>query len=312
MAAPYLSVLFLLPLLIVLQSPAAASQMSPPVSLPGCRNKCGNITVPYPFGFEPNCFREDFKLVCNESYSPPQLFIESYGYQITDISPRGEMNILVKARRDCYNSTGDLISGTGGSTYISLGVSPYILSVSNSFFAIGCPNQGYFVDLQGYYVSGCVSACRPPQYSLGTTNGSCTGVGCCQSSIPNGLSYYEPYSQNFEKSTNGTGDPILFVNPTNCSYVFLADSNWFRFDTSYLSRTTDFKVQLRIDWAVRNVGNCSYAKRNMTDYACRSANHDCYNSDNGAGYLCNCSKSYQGNPYIIGGCQGIIILSKFC
>jgi hypothetical protein len=142
---------------------------------------------------------------------------------------------------------------------------------------------------------------------LGSTNGSCTGVGCCQSSIPNGLSFYEPVLQNLlSTSTNETEGSVIFVNPTNCSYVFLADSNWFRFDTSYLSRTTDFNVVVRIDWAIRNVGNCSYAKRNMTDYACRSAYHDCNNSDNGAGYLCQCSEDYQGNSYITGGCQGII------
>ncbi|KAF3341183.1 Wall-associated receptor kinase 4 [Carex littledalei] len=309
MAPPYFLLHFLLPLFTVVPFTRAASQISPPVSLPGCRNKCGNITVPYPFGFEPNCFREDssqdFSLVCNESYNPPRLFISGDDREITDISPRGQLHILVTAKRACYNSSGDYISGTSASTYIAYGAGrPFVLSVSNNFYAVGCPNQGYFVDAVGYYVSGCVSACRPSQYSLGSTNGSCTGVGCCQSSIPSGLIYYEPYLQNFASSRNGI-DPILFANHTNCSYVFLADSNWFQFDNSYLTRTNDFKVKVGMDWAVRNVGNCSYAKRNMTDFACRSLNHDCYNSDNGAGYLCNCSEGYQGNPYITEGCQDI-------
>ncbi|KAJ3691465.1 hypothetical protein LUZ61_020629 [Rhynchospora tenuis] len=300
MAPPCL--LLLLPLLVVVLSPLTASQASPPISLPGCRNKCGNITVPYPFGFEPGCFREDFSLVCNESYSPPRLFISGYGYEITDISPRGELHISVVAKRACYNSSGGYTSGTN--TYIALGTSPYLLSLSNSLFAVGCPNQGYFVDGAGYYVSGCVSACRPTQYSLGGTNGSCTGVGCCESSIPSGLNFYEPSSQNFGSARDGT-DPILFANSTNCSYVFLADSNWFHFDNSYLLRTTDFVAPVAIDWAIRHVGNCSYASRNMTDFACRSANHDCHDSDNGAGYLCNCSNGYQGNPYITDGCKDI-------
>jgi Wall-associated receptor kinase galacturonan-binding len=311
MAPPHLSLLlFLLLLVLVLHCASATSQTSPLVSLPGCRDKCGNITVPYPFGFEPNCFREGFRLECNESYNLPRLFIYGYGYEITNISPKGELHISITARRACYNSSGGFVSTTSAKTYIALPGSPYLLSVSNNFFAIGCPNQGYFVDGDGYYVSGCVSACRPPQYSLGSTNGSCTGVGCCQSSIPNGLHFYESSLQNMESSKVGA-DQILYANPTNCSYVFLADSNLFHFDNSYLSRTTDFEVQVGLDWAVRNVGNCSYARRNMTDYACRSANHDCSNSDNGAGYLCNCSKGYQGNPYITGGCQGIVIVPKF-
>ncbi|KAJ4806163.1 Wall-associated kinase family protein [Rhynchospora pubera] len=190
MAPPYLLLLF--PLLILLQSLLATSQATPPTSLPGCKKKCGNITVPYPFGFEPGCFREDFGLVCNESYNPPRLFLidEIYGYEITDISLTGELHISVTAKRNCYNSSGGFISGNGV-TGIHLSGSPYYLSLSNSFFAVGCPNQGLFLDNSDYFVTGCISACRPHQYSLSdTNNGSCTGVGCCQSSIPSGLNDY--------------------------------------------------------------------------------------------------------------------------
>ncbi|KAJ4753592.1 Wall-associated kinase family protein [Rhynchospora pubera] len=83
----------------------------------------------------------------------------------------------------------------------------------------------------------------------------------------------------------------------------MADSNWFHYNKSYLTGTEDLEVQLVIVWAIRNVGNCSYAKRNLIDYACQSANHDCSNSQ--AGYLCSCTKEYQGNPYISGGCQDV-------
>jgi Wall-associated receptor kinase galacturonan-binding len=312
MAPHYLPILFLLPLFIVLQSPLGASQTSPQISLPGCRDKCGSITVPYPFGLEPNCFREGFKLVCNESYSPPRLFINgSLGYEVTDISPRGELHISVTAKRACNSSTGGFVSDTRASTTMKINLvsSPYLLSVNNSFFVVGCPTQGYFIDEVGYYVKGCVSVCRPTQYTLGGYKGPCNITGYCESSIPYALGFYKPYLQKFEGAANDT-DPMLIGNISTCSYAFLADSNWFSFDNSYLSRTDDFVVPVRIDWAVRDVGNCSYARRNMTDYACRSLNHDCYDSHNGVGYLCNCSQGYQGNPYITGGCQGIIISSE--
>uniref|UniRef100_A0A453PZS2 EGF-like domain-containing protein n=1 Tax=Aegilops tauschii subsp. strangulata TaxID=200361 RepID=A0A453PZS2_AEGTS len=64
-------------------------------------------------------------------------------------------------------------------------------------------------------------------------------------------------------------------------------------------------VPVILDWAVRNVGNCSAAKRNTTDYACQSALSDCVDSKNGIGYHCNCSKGYEGNPYLQDGCKGI-------
>ncbi|KAJ4776329.1 Wall-associated kinase family protein [Rhynchospora pubera] len=304
MAPPYLLLLF--PLVIVLLFLLPASQASPPVSLQGCKNECGNITIPYPFGFEPGCFREGFRLVCNEYSNPPRLFIFDTDYEITDLDPDGEMQILVTATRACYDSSGRYISGT--KTSIDLESTPYRLSISNYFFAIGCPNQGFFVDRAGNYVSGCVSACPPTHYSLDDPDMSCTGVGCCASPIPTStwLSYYEPYAkwvqlQDF-RSLRGT-DPTIFSNSTSCTYVFLASKS-FNFDNSYLSRINDFKVPVTIQWSIRSEGNCE-ANRLRTDFACRSANHDCYHSKSLAGYLCSCADGYEGNAYIPGGCQDI-------
>ncbi|KAG6505989.1 hypothetical protein ZIOFF_031303 [Zingiber officinale] len=45
-----------------------------------CPDKCGNITVPFPFGLKENCYRSrEFALSCNESTQPPTLL-----YQIQD------------------------------------------------------------------------------------------------------------------------------------------------------------------------------------------------------------------------------------
>jgi len=40
--------------LFILTTAVAAAA---PVALPGCPETCGNITVPYPFGTRPGCFR---------------------------------------------------------------------------------------------------------------------------------------------------------------------------------------------------------------------------------------------------------------
>ncbi|CAN6372180.1 unnamed protein product [Urochloa humidicola] len=47
------------------------------IGLPNCPTSCGNVSVPYPFGIAPRCHLGQwlFKLTCNESYTPPQLFI---------------------------------------------------------------------------------------------------------------------------------------------------------------------------------------------------------------------------------------------
>ncbi|XP_042387191.1 wall-associated receptor kinase-like 6 [Zingiber officinale] len=42
-----------------------------------CPDKCGNITVPFPFGLKENCYRsQEFALKCNESTQPPTLLYQ--------------------------------------------------------------------------------------------------------------------------------------------------------------------------------------------------------------------------------------------
>ncbi|KAL6591380.1 hypothetical protein ACP70R_049883 [Stipagrostis hirtigluma subsp. patula] len=292
-------------------APASAQRPPPPpppgVARPGCRDRCGNITIPYPFGIGAGCFRDDglqgFELLCDDTRSPPRLTVYGYNHRLAGLSlAAGEASAYLNATRECYNATGGFVS-RNADTFMSLGTSPYLFSpAKNRLVALGCPNLGYFVDTKGYFVSGCMSVCRPSQYAI-PGQGQCTGVGCCQSAIPPGLDFFEPHQLNFMR---GQGDPAFSTNVTACHYVFLVEAEWFSYsDRAYLNRTDDFAVPVVLDWAVRNVGNCSAAKRNATDYACRSVNSGCVDSSNGAGYRCNCSKGYEGNPYLDGGCRDI-------
>ncbi|XP_040997095.1 wall-associated receptor kinase 5-like isoform X2 [Juglans microcarpa x Juglans regia] len=61
---------------------------------------------------------------------------------------------------------------------------------------------------------------------------------------------------------------------------------------------------LVLDWAIGNQ-TCEDAKKNTTKYACKAANSTCSDSTNGPGYRCNCFSGYEGNPYLVDGCQDI-------
>jgi len=68
-------------------------------------------------------------------------------------------------------------------------------------------------------------------------------------------------------------------------------------------------MPLRLDWAIRvrdNNGSsitCAQAA-SKPGYACVSNHSECVNSTNGPGYFCNCTKGYEGNPYVDGEARG--------
>uniref|UniRef100_A0ACD5ZBP7 Uncharacterized protein n=1 Tax=Avena sativa TaxID=4498 RepID=A0ACD5ZBP7_AVESA len=291
-------------LLIVLHSLVAAAVAQPPVARPGCRGTCGDITVPYPFGIGAGCYRDDdipgFQLECDDSGpSPPRLTV--FGYRLAALSMEdGEITTYLSARRSCYNSMGGFVDGNGGSTTdMNLsGTAHLFSSTENQLVALGCPTLGYFVDEYGFYVSGCVSVCQ--QSSEHTF--SCTGVGCCQSAIPSEVNFFYPQQSNNPNPNNS----VAFTNDTTpCHYVFLVETQWFDSESVYLNdRNDDFEVPVVLDWAVRNVDNCSTASQ-MADFACRSVQSECLDVVNGPGYRCYCSAGYEGNPYLDNGCIDI-------
>ncbi|KAF7086768.1 hypothetical protein CFC21_090028 [Triticum aestivum] len=308
MATTVVLLLILLHLLVAKATAAAQRQL--PVARPRCRDRCGNITVPYPFGIGAGCYRDEaganslrFELECDDGRSPPRLVDANQKNQLADLSlDAGEARAYLNATRHCYNSTGGFAGRNTNKAYMTLLGTPFLFSSTKSrLVALGCPNLGYFVHGDGYYVSGCMSVCRPSQEAM---PGPCTGIGCCQSEIPPGLHFFEPTIRNFPR---GGEDFSFYSNSTPCRYVFLVDKEWFSYtDRVFLNRTDDFDVPVVLDWAIRNVGNCSAARQNTTDFACRGgARSDCFDVANGPGYRCNCSQGYEGNPYLDNGCIDI-------
>ncbi|GFZ09867.1 hypothetical protein Acr_21g0004660 [Actinidia rufa] len=219
----------------------AASQ-----ALPGCENLCGNISVPYPFGTRPGCFKSDYFLVtCNSSFNPPKLYLTRSLIEVTDI-------------------------------FLSFG------------YAVIKGSQGR------KYTTGCLSLCDSIDNVI---NGSCSGIGCCQTIIPK-----EVRSYNIRVNSYDNHSSVWDFNP--CSYSFVAEDNTYTFsslDLADLQGRTSVPVVL--DWAVGNE-TCAAARKNQTSFACKQ-NSKCYNFDNGPGYRCNCSDGYEGNPYLSNGCQDI-------
>ncbi|CAO2043027.1 unnamed protein product [Urochloa humidicola] len=283
-----------------------AAQHVPAVAVPDskCQRQCGGVDIQYPFGIGDNCsLSTGFNVSCQEVYRGVyKPFLGNV--ELLNISLiNGTIRELSPISTYCYNSSG-LMDAEVWSYNAS--ASPYRFSdIYNKFTIIGCNTLAYIYDLTGKgYQSGCVSTC---QNLANIINGSCTGMGCCQTEIPKGMGYYDVI---FDSSFN-TSQIWSFGR---CSYAVLMEADAFNFSTTYIS-TTEFndtnsgQVPVVMDWAIRD-GNgttsCDEAELNKTGtYACLSSNSGCVGSRNGPGYLCNCSEGYEGNPYLPGGCQDI-------
>lgn len=286
----------LLALFVMFVAAPAAALASNPV---GCASTCGDVVVPFPFGMTTGCYLEDefnsFMITCNNTLQPPEAFLWQSNVQVTNISLDGELTVLSYSARGCFDTAGAAISGN---VEALLRLPKFPVSYTrNKFTAVGCFTTALISGSLGVhtYTTGCVSLCD----SIDTVaNGSCNGIGCCQSSIPQGV-------KDFTMSINNPrNDSILSTFP--CSYAFVVEEDAYNFsslDLVDLRGVSMFPVVL--DWAVGSE-TCEEAKTNQSTYACTSVNSTCIDSSNGPGYRCSCSSGYEGNPYLLDGCQGTI------
>jgi len=293
--------LLLLPFLLI----QTATSVAPAIT---CQTQCGNITIPYPFGVgPPSCFRPGFNLICNHSLpSSPKLFLGNGTMEVTDILlAEGRVRIRnTMASMYCGNSSEEF----GASKLVTWSVlRPYTFSETrNTITAIGCGTVALVTNPEGTgspYASLCAAAC-PREHSL-IHDRSCTGIGCCQTSIAKGM---RSYGINMIGALNLTSSST-FNGVGSCVKAFLVDSEAFSFSQAYLSEDfylANSTVPVILDWAISEgtSTSCHTARNNLSSFACQSQNSYCYDVTNGEGYRCNCSHGFEGNPYIFNGCKG--------
>ncbi|KAJ3700424.1 hypothetical protein LUZ61_004129 [Rhynchospora tenuis] len=314
-----MGVLIILLILISWSQTEAAESAN--IALPGCPSSCGGVPIPYPFGIGPNCsMSQDFEVRCitaHNGISTPYMsehfnqtcwkwnnstanFDLSYytAIAIRDINlSLGQARITSPINSQCYDSTTKKVDYNNWEVILT--DTPYKFNRDkNKFVAVGCDTLAYikFSINQNNYWGGCGSWCYSPE---ALTNGTCSGIGCCQTDMPNGTSYiWIEFDQNYTSSH--------VYNFSRCSYAMLTEeSDEFMFNTDYITTNQLFgqNTTAVIDWAIGNT-TCDTARANKSSYACRSDYSVCLNSGNDPGYLCNCAEGYQGNPYLEGGCQG--------
>ncbi|KAK6161864.1 hypothetical protein DH2020_001705 [Rehmannia glutinosa] len=272
-------------------------------SKPGCPRKCGDLTVPYPFGIvglNASCsINPFFDINCNTPFNPPKAFLARVNnLEVLYIS---ETKIRVRNAMawSCSDEDGNITQEINLS--MDLSGTPFSFSNENKLTVVGCNDVSLLSTVNNEwedFISSCVAICTKPQ---DLSNGSCSGIGCCQSSIPKGLrSVYATLS-----TLNGHSK-VQYLNP--CSYAFLAEQNSYKFatydlsDSSFVNRTIE-NVPLVIDWAIGN-RTCNQLRNNNEMIICQGESVCVDSGTTLGGYRCNCSHGYQGNPYLTPGCQG--------
>ncbi|XP_004295468.1 PREDICTED: wall-associated receptor kinase 2-like [Fragaria vesca subsp. vesca] len=286
----------------------ANEALPPPQALPGCSGHCGNLTVPYPFGIGDGCYLEPrFNLTCNESTQPPTL-LWGEGIITTNISVlEGEMQILAYIANDCYDQQGYQTEAMRNSPLLWVNPPFTISGTRNRFVAVGYDTYAIFTGYRHYpndhsrYVAGCMSISDSlDNTTTAAGNELCSGIGCCTTSVPNGLK-----NRTIELNSYYNHTYVWNFNP--CSYAFIVEEGKFTFNptTSFQQLDDTEMLPMILDWEIAD-GSCAQAQK-RPDYACK-AHSECVNrtidiNTKPTGYYCKCKQGYEGNPYLPDGCQ---------
>ncbi|TKV94529.1 hypothetical protein SEVIR_9G301500v4 [Setaria viridis] len=304
----------------------AAVDQRRPITLPGCPDKCGNISIPYPFGTKAGCYFDDtFSVTCNLSTTPPAILDEPFTLQasayyfggqanpvgvitnkswwtadLVDVNvARGEVRVSMPISSDC--SMNESYHELSGLARMSLNFSTTFLfsTARNVLVGVGqSVGARVFGDTaRTNYSAACNSLFDTP---AAVQDGLCKGIGCCQAELAPGLLAVMS-SMYYQSNSMWKTFP--------CTYSMVVDRSWYNFSLQdlYGYRVLDKRfpggAPVVLDWAIRN-GSCP-AEGKPLPMACRSGNSLCVNATNGYGYLCKCKDGFDGNPYIPDGCQDI-------
>lgn len=269
----------------------AASGAALPIAKPNCQEKCGNVSIPYPFGIGPDkdCyFNEWFQIDCNQStrHTP---FSRLTQLEVLSISIK-EGTLQVKSPVTFFCNV------KGSSQPANLTGSPFVYSQRQNRFTAATCGFVSLVSSDQSVVGGCRSVCDKQNTSR--YSDSCDiGTNCCQTSIPPYLTVVTA-SILVEGPANMTGRNDSRM-PDCSDYAFLVDKDWFETASNYSAIRNMIHVPVALEWRVINDTSSSFAFRGNDK--CNTVNSLAFNRSM---LSCRCPQGFDGNPYLLQPCQG--------
>ncbi|KAM0038696.1 putative wall-associated receptor kinase, galacturonan-binding domain-containing protein [Helianthus debilis subsp. tardiflorus] len=255
------------------------STTAPKYAKDGCKPKCGNVKIPYPFGIGVNCsINKWYNVDCNSS--TPYL---------------SELNHLEVLGVDLENQTvtinTPIISGCNQTNSVDLGSSPFMFSKSQNIFVFeGCGNAAMME--HGSLLTGCSSTCRND--STVSDKNNCLGISCCQTTIPHHVTSY---------SMNLTGAERVGGDRTCRSALFIDKDSYLKRRKSRQSVAEgDSYLPISLLWTLSDgdQASCCYYRRFKVQV-------DMNNGTSMDSWKCPYSTDFwklEGNTYLRDGCHG--------
>ncbi|XP_021774733.1 wall-associated receptor kinase 2-like [Chenopodium quinoa] len=270
------------------------------IALPGCPEKCGNVTIPYPFGIGDKCHYDHpedgfyYDITCNTSNIP---VVPTYGsIEIEKISLNGEFRVRNYISYSCYDKNG--IETRNFTSWIS--ITRFSLSTTRNIAgAIGCDTLTLFsgtrMESTNLFQTGCVTGCT----NQTDVSNECSGIGCCLASIPNGIT----------NITLGVGSlynhkDVQDFNPCSIAFVVAKDyveekGTPFSFDSILIQDAAyldTLSTPMVYNWSI-GTEDCKTALA-AKNCLCKG-NSTCFDATSGQwGYHCKCNLGFEGNPYL--------------
>ncbi|CAL2252429.1 unnamed protein product [Prunus armeniaca] len=296
---------------------ASAAKALLPQAKPGCPEKCGNLTIPYPFGIGDGCYlRPEFNITCNQASTHPT-YLTRNNLSITNFYfDEAELQIAHDAADSCHDALGNPSNSTSNNAYYLMLPPLYTISeTKNKLFVIGCeafalldlqiadPTPDKTKSTQGYSVAACDNILT----SNNKVPDTCSGIACTESGLVGGLVVFEMTLIYYSFGEQNRNETKWFYEEYPCNYAFLVEDSKFTYapNTSFQQLSNNKQLPVVINWKVGDEPCDVVEKSNNSLCKGNSKCVDWSIVHGKPGYICNCSEGYHGNPYLTDGCQDI-------